>query len=106
MQSTLKADSAPANYRKLETFSEKADKLDLYTYAAYPTDSPVKVTYTLNGKQLTSGTTAPYSCSITAAQLDKEDNLLIVRISCAATVKTLRYTVQVKDGVITATMKP
>ena len=106
MQSMLNDKSAPANYRKLETFSEKADTLQLYTYASYPTNAPVTVTYTLNGKKLTSGTTAPYSCSITPGQLDRASNQLTVNITCAATVKTLQYILQVKDGVITATMKP
>ncbi len=101
MCSTLPNGSA-ANYRPLETFSETADALTLFTYASYPTNEPVTVSYSLSGNPYQAQTTAPYTCTLPRSALTGDD-LLTVTISCASTTTELHYRVTIEEETITVT---
>ena len=101
MASTLKGQ--PKGYTRFETLQEKTDSLKIYTYAYFPTKSPITVSYQLDGAALASASTAPYGVTIDKAKLTAGKHTLQVNIQCAATRKTLNYTFYVgKNGYVSS----
>ncbi len=79
-------------YTRFETLREKIDSLKVYTYAYFPTKTPVTVSYQLDGAALATTSTAPYGVTIDKAKLTVGKHTLQVNIQCAATQKVLNYT--------------
>jgi hypothetical protein len=101
MTSTLQGN--PKGYTRFETLQEKTDTLKLYTYAYYPTKSPVTVSYQLDGTALSSAASAPYAVTIDRSRLTVGKHTLRVTVQCAATQKILNYTFYVgKSGMVSA----
>lgn len=67
----------------------------VYTYAYYPTESPVTVTYRLDGVWTGQSVQAPYKYTIDISSLAQGTHTLSVTASCANTSRTTDYTFNV-----------
>ena len=87
MQSLLSGKAV--SYRPLDGAPVSGSGNTLYTYADFPGDSPITVTYTLNGTVLPSSASAPYSCKLGAGA----GGTLTVTVSCQNTRNEYCYEV-------------
>lgn len=96
MQASL--NGTPAGYTRFSTLHETRDYINLYTYAAFPSEKVVSVGYTLDGKGLVSWQTAPYKARIDVSALAPGKHTLKVAVSCAATYKTYEHVFYVGEN--------
>lgn len=96
-------DGRQTGYTRLSTLQEQRDDLTLSLFAAYPGNPEMTVTYTLDGQNVGTTDTVPYTAHIGGALLGEGRHTLSVRLTVLEKDITEDYIIYVSsDGVIRA----
>ena len=90
-------------YTRLSTLNEKRDDLTLSLYAAYPGNPKITVNYKLDGKNVQTTSTVPYTVHIGDELLTEGRHTLSIKMTAGQTTVTKNYIIYVSsNGVIRA----
>lgn len=89
MQSLTKGESK--GYTRFSTFEGKTEAIDLYAYAAYPSENPVSISYSVDGVGIANAPTFPYKAILDISALSEGKHILTLAVSCGSYYKTFEY---------------
>ncbi|MBQ9921378.1 MAG: S-layer homology domain-containing protein [Clostridia bacterium] len=78
-------------YTRFSTYEGNAKTIDLYARAAYPSNEPVSVSYSVDGNGVANAPTFPYKATLDISALSQGKHVLTLAVSCGNYYKTFEY---------------